>query len=238
MVQSTLFLQGLAVAPWLIFRLKLHQKLLQLSLRCAREPACWWLIHRKLKVRGKGTKSYRDLSVRNLGIITVMGPVTRRSFMLYANSKDADQPAHPCSLISAFVVRCPDSWAGPFEYHLVANPEDRFSREMARMFIVFFSLSGSVEKWMRELFLKSCRRNWWKAPTWETQNQLWKQRLKCDILPDNSGGDNFIFMIFVSVSVLGLKLYKHQTRMYQGFSSLERKETKTIKWSGRTDKWF
>ena len=30
-------------------------------------------------------------------------------FMPYANNKDADQPAHPCSLISIFVVRCLDS---------------------------------------------------------------------------------------------------------------------------------
>ena len=30
-------------------------------------------------------------------------------FTLYANNKDADQPAHPRSLINAFVVRCFDS---------------------------------------------------------------------------------------------------------------------------------
>ena len=29
--------------------------------------------------------------------------------MPYANNKDADQPAHPRSLISTFVVRCLDS---------------------------------------------------------------------------------------------------------------------------------
>ena len=29
--------------------------------------------------------------------------------MTYANNKSADQPAHPRSLISAFVVRCLDS---------------------------------------------------------------------------------------------------------------------------------
>ena len=29
--------------------------------------------------------------------------------MSYANNKDADKPAHPHSLISAFVVRCLDS---------------------------------------------------------------------------------------------------------------------------------
>ena len=30
-------------------------------------------------------------------------------FIAYANNKDADQPAHPCSQISAFIVRCLDS---------------------------------------------------------------------------------------------------------------------------------
>ena len=29
--------------------------------------------------------------------------------MTYVNIKGADQPAHPCRLISAFVVRCLDS---------------------------------------------------------------------------------------------------------------------------------
>ena len=29
--------------------------------------------------------------------------------MSYANNKGADQPAHPCSLTSAFIVRCLDS---------------------------------------------------------------------------------------------------------------------------------
>ena len=33
----------------------------------------------------------------------------RKCVMSYANNKGADQPAHPCSLISAFVVRCLDS---------------------------------------------------------------------------------------------------------------------------------
>ena len=59
--------------------------------------------------------------------------------MSYANNKGADQPAHPRSLISAFVVRCLDSvmssfcnqnfkphssfcsWAGQFESDLVGN---------------------------------------------------------------------------------------------------------------------
>ena len=33
----------------------------------------------------------------------------RKCLMVYANNKVADQPAHPRSLISTFVVRCLDS---------------------------------------------------------------------------------------------------------------------------------
>ena len=63
--------------------------------------------------------------------------------MSYANNKGADQPGHPRSLISTFVVRCLDSmislvsilaisWldslfscADQFESYLVENPEDK-----------------------------------------------------------------------------------------------------------------
>ena len=72
-------------------------------------------------------------------------------FMPYANNKGTDQPVHPRSLISAFVVRCLGSiippvsiyeilrlaslcsWAGWFESYLVANPEDRFSLDNAHI---------------------------------------------------------------------------------------------------------
>ena len=65
-------------------------------------------------------------------------------FMPYVNNKDADQPAHPCSLISTFIVHCLDSiipilskfkisrlasfWsrAGQFESYLAANPRRHF----------------------------------------------------------------------------------------------------------------
>ena len=74
----------------------------------------------------------------------------RKPVLPYANNKGAGQPAHPRSLISAFVVRCLDGTntssfyiqnlkpppgfcgcAGQFESTLVANPEDRFSRDEA-----------------------------------------------------------------------------------------------------------
>ena len=78
----------------------------------------------------------------------------------YANNKGADQPARPCSLISAFVVHYVDSiipilakseisrladlcsWAGWFESYLVGDPEDRFSCDEARMFFFFFFFFG------------------------------------------------------------------------------------------------
>ena len=41
---------------------------------------------------------------------TLTGPGhAKTSLMPYANNKGADQPAHPHSLISAFIVRCLDS---------------------------------------------------------------------------------------------------------------------------------
>ena len=72
--------------------------------------------------------------------------------MPYANKKGADQPAHPRSLASVFVVRCLDSiiplvssseifkplpsfcgCAGRFESYLVENTEDRFSHDEAQI---------------------------------------------------------------------------------------------------------
>ena len=38
----------------------------------------------------------------------------RKPVLAYANNKDADQPVHPCSLISTFVVRCLDSMISLF----------------------------------------------------------------------------------------------------------------------------
>ena len=79
-------------------------------------------------------------------------------FLPVANNKGADQPAHPCSLISTFVAHCLDSiisfyirnfkplasfcgWTGQFESYLVANledPEDRFFRVAAHLLQINF----------------------------------------------------------------------------------------------------
>ena len=75
---------------------------------------------------------------------------TDQTTCAYATNKDVDQPVHPRSLISTFVVRCLDSimslttslyicnfmtlasffsWADRFESYLVEHPEDSFSRD-------------------------------------------------------------------------------------------------------------
>ena len=73
--------------------------------------------------------------------------------MSYANNKGADQPAHPCSLISAFVVRCLDSIISLDSIEEISRlqlasvaahaglclawsktPEDTFCRVVAQMF--------------------------------------------------------------------------------------------------------
>ena len=41
--------------------------------------------------------------------LQVYEPRHEKMFMPYANNKGADPPAHLCSLMSAFVVRCLDS---------------------------------------------------------------------------------------------------------------------------------
>ena len=75
--------------------------------------------------------------------------------MPYANNKGADQPAHPCNLISTFVVHCLDciiplisrseisslylaSLAEQSSLSLTwsKNPEDRLSHDEAELFSV------------------------------------------------------------------------------------------------------
>ena len=85
----------------------------------------------------------------------VNGPGRKKTCLRrFVNNNGADQPAHPRSLISPFVIHLLErvkyhiyscyernfnflaslcSWAGWFESHFVGNPEDRFSRSGAHM---------------------------------------------------------------------------------------------------------
>ena len=60
-----------------------------------------------------GLEKYLTSARRNVSIVNehgVFGPGhAKMCLMIYANNKGADQPAHPRSLISTFVVRCLDS---------------------------------------------------------------------------------------------------------------------------------
>ena len=51
--------------------------------------------------------------------------------MPYANNKDADQPAHPRSLIRAFVVRCLDSMIPLVSLAEISRPQLVSSPEQA-----------------------------------------------------------------------------------------------------------
>ena len=50
-----------------------------------------------------------------------MSSVMRKPALPYANNKGADQPAHPRSLISAFVVRCLDNIIPPHRLGTASN---------------------------------------------------------------------------------------------------------------------
>ena len=85
-----------------------------------------------------------------LGLVYNMGLPRREKNCLrgFANNTGADQPAHPLSLISAFVIRFPESFicklaSGEIsifklvsvaeETRFVVNPENRFSHDEAYM---------------------------------------------------------------------------------------------------------
>ena len=52
--------------------------------------------------------------------------------MPYAKNKDAEQPAHPRSLISTFVVHCLDGIIPALAIYKISRfPEDKFSHDVA-----------------------------------------------------------------------------------------------------------
>ena len=84
--------------------------------------------------------------------------------MSYANNKGAGQPAHPCSLISAFIVHCLDSVMSLVSVTKISSlmlasaaeqaslsltwlelPEDKFSHVAAHMFL-FLCCSQCISK--------------------------------------------------------------------------------------------
>ena len=92
-----------------------------------------------------------------------MSRAMRKCVMSYANNKGADQPAHPRSLISAFVVRCLDriisldSKAEISRLQLASvavqaglclawseTPKDTFCRVVTHIYYVFLILNESA----------------------------------------------------------------------------------------------
>ena len=89
----------------------------------------------------------------------------RKRVMSYANNKGADPPAHPRSLISAFVIRCLDSVMSVVSVIKISSlmlasvaeqadlsltwsetPEDTFSHDEAQLYWLqnFFCSQGDV----------------------------------------------------------------------------------------------
>ena len=100
------------------------------------------------------TKFQNHWPLVSQNVLYNMSHVIRKPVIPYANNKGVDQPAHPRSLISTFVVHSLDSilslvsvseilrlWLSSvseqarFKSTLVANPEDGFSRDEAHVLV-------------------------------------------------------------------------------------------------------
>ena len=69
----------------------------------------------------------------------------RKPVLPYPNNKGADQPAHPCSLISTFVVRHLDSTRIAFKKIVTARNElPRVKNESVLCFLSLLSLTTSL----------------------------------------------------------------------------------------------
>ena len=94
-----------------IFFIVLSQRMMQLSYKKLKklfrptDPLPKWGWNRKQDLVLSLTHCRSITSSNNL----IWATSWENLFMPYANNKGADQPAHPRSLISAFVVRCLDS---------------------------------------------------------------------------------------------------------------------------------
>ena len=73
--------------------------------------------------------------------------------MPYSNNKGADQPAHPRSLISAFVVRCLDSIISLLAIAEISRPELVSSTEQAGLSLTwsYIPKTGFIVTWFKYL---------------------------------------------------------------------------------------
>ena len=60
-------------------------------------------------VKLDATNSFLSNKTEVRPIYLKMGHIMRKPVLSYVNNNGADKPAHPRSLISSFVVHCPDS---------------------------------------------------------------------------------------------------------------------------------
>ena len=133
---------------WFSFRQ--IKRLLKSGRRCFNNYEMISSLPVKLAVRRNWSQKKKNTSTSCL-VGTKWATSWENLFMPYANNNGADQPAHPRSVISAFVVRCLDniissfyirnlkplssfcSWAGRFESDSFTNSKDRFSRDVAQI---------------------------------------------------------------------------------------------------------
>ena len=74
----------------------------------------------------------------------------KKLFMLYANNKGANQPAHPRSLISAFVVRRLDSIMPLLAVAEISTPQPISSAEQAHLSLTWSQTpkTGFLVTWL------------------------------------------------------------------------------------------
>ena len=104
-----------------------------------------WYKRKQLSQHVDETVTIKNSIYLNIRKIQIEPRYEKIYLMLHANNKGADQPAHPRSLISVFVVRCLEQYlyllypkfqdlsrAGQFESNLVATPKTG-SRDEAQL---------------------------------------------------------------------------------------------------------
>ena len=144
--------------------------------------------------------------------------------MPYANNKGADQPAHPRSLISAFVIRCLASivpilakskisrlqLASVAEQaglsYLVANPKNTFSHDMAQLWYSQQHSCQPIKYTSRVLCtcelpwyaVKLNRRPWATMPTWVNCYKSLIQHFRLSVAMATNQNEEFVQLLCYS----------------------------------------